>query len=124
MKITIPLTALLLLLISSISLAADEQKPLVTESSVTKKDSSFDNAKMPENFEVFMQDIKFKNPTGVWRLVNSPVPTPSPSNQMTHTQYEPSHGQDYQGHYYVPRSGYLSLTPKQRQQIMQKPSGW
>ncbi len=125
MKIMIPLTALLLLLISSISLAADGKKPLVSESSVAKKDSSFDNAKMPGNFEIFMKDIKFKNPTGLWHLANSPIPTPVPQQQMEKTIYHPDHGQpDYRGHHYVPRSGYESLTPEQRRQIMQKPSGW
>lgn len=119
MKFHISLIPLALLLMTSAVFAQQEStNPIAREDAVLAADSSFDSAKTPKGFKTFMQDIQFKNPTGYWHLVNAPVPTDPPEVQMEESPYYPGHGRPaVLGHYYVPRSGYESLTMEQRKQL-------
>ena len=106
------------LIIPAISLAANNNKALITEN------SSFDTGKMAPDYRTYLGDIKFNNPTGVWNLVTSPLPTPPPDTQAAyfyHIAYKkgrPVHQYD------MPRYYYESITPKERAQLLKKPSGF
>jgi hypothetical protein len=118
MKLHISLIPLALLFMTVATFGQESTNPIAREDAVLAADSSFDSAKTPKGFESFMQGIKFKNPTGYWHLVNAPVPTDPPEVQMEESPYYPGHGQPaVLGHYYVPRSGYESLTMEQRRQL-------
>lgn len=111
MKLVTRFGAFLLLPFVFSAAFAATNNPIAKEDAVLAADSSFNSAHTPPSFKTYMEDIHFKNPTGYWHLVTSPVlPTPMPQEQM--------------GPGYMPRDGYESLTLKQWYQLDRRVTGW